>query len=294
MKKNNSTKKTPRIPLALRLLRLCYQYLGPIFPVYFGHRAFEQWFTTTRFKRPAYEKPALASANRETIHVNNLNIAVYLWQHKSIKPKAKLLFIHGWSGRGTQIVHYIQALNNQGYQVISFDGPAHGNSAGRQTSLLEMTDVVLTMEKHYGHFDAAITHSFGGMILLYAMRSGLTLDRAALICPAKNFQVILENLQRILALPDSVMQAVKRKTSALYGQVTQDAINTVHNAKHIHCKGLLIHDEDDLDIPWQNSEEIANAWSGAQFVKTSGLGHRRILQDEKVRQRILHFLQPET
>lgn len=84
-------------------------------------------------------------------------MAVYIWQDKTVKPKATVLFIHGWTGRGTQIVNYINELNVKGYRVISFDGPAHSNTPGKQTSLLEFTDVVFALNQHYGKFDAVIT-----------------------------------------------------------------------------------------------------------------------------------------
>lgn len=289
MKKPTRTPGTAKPPLALRLLRFMYSIIGPMFPNYFGKLAYEQWFTTTRFKTPSYELPALNSATRETIKVNNQPIAVYIWQDKISEPKATLLFIHGWTGRGTQIVNYIEKLNAIGYRVISFDGPAHGNSPGKQTSALEMTDTVLALNKQYGKFDAAITHSFGGMVLIYAMTLGLELDRCALICPPKDFQIILDNFQRILALPDSVMQVMIRKSFATYGQITRDAVDAVNNVKNLKCKSLLIHDEDDTEIPWQSSEQITQAWPGARFIKTRGLGHRRIIHDREVISNIVKF-----
>ena len=289
MKKYNKTVSAVKPPLALRLLRFMYSTIGPLFPDYFGKLAYEQWFTTTRFKTPSYELPALTSATRETIKVNNQPVAVYIWQDKISEPKATLLFVHGWTGRGTQIVNYIEKLNAIGYRVISFDGPAHGNSPGKQTSALEMTDTVLALNKQYGKFDAAITHSFGGMVLIYAMTLGLELDRCALICPPKDFQIILDNFQRILSLPDSVMQVMIRKSFATYGQITRDAVDAVSNVKNLKCKSLLIHDEDDTEIPWQSSEQITQAWAGARFIKTSGLGHRRIIHDREVISNIVKF-----
>jgi len=149
--------------------------------------------------------------------------------------------------------------------------------------------VVLGLNERYGKFDAAITHSFGGMVLLYAMSLGLKVDRCALICPPKNFQVLLDNYQRILALPDSVIQVMNRKLFATHGQVTRDAVCTLKNVAGLKCRGLLIHDEDDIEIPWQSSEEIARAWPGAGFIKTRGLGHRRIIHDTEVISDIVKF-----
>jgi pimeloyl-ACP methyl ester carboxylesterase len=288
--KKPTQKKTPRTPFTLRSIRFIYNTLGRLFPTYYGHRAYEQWFTTTRFKTPAYERPAEQSAIRETINVNGLAIAVYIWPAEEKPYDKTLLFIHGWTGRGTQVVNYIKPLNAIGYRIISFDGPAHGSSPGKQSSALEMADVVLAINKHYGPFDAAITHSFGGMILAYAMSLGLNLQYAALICPPKNFQVLLDNFQRILTLPDSVMQVLVRKSFATHGQNIRDAMHTVSNLKRSNSKGLLIHDEDDMDISWHSSKEIADAWPQARFIKTRGLGHRRIIHDEAVINSIIEFL----
>jgi len=60
--------------------------------------------------------------------------------------------------------------------------------------------------------------------------------------------------------------------------------------KNLTCKGLVIHDEDDIDISWRSGEEIATAWPGATFIKTKGLGHRRIIHDNDVINHIIKFI----
>jgi hypothetical protein len=139
MKKTGTTSNRIRVPFVLRYIRFVYRTLGRLFPDHYGNRAYEQWFTTTRFETPEYELPVLHSAQRETIIVNDLPIAVYIWPRQNMDYDRTVLFIHGWTGRGTQIINYLDRLNAAGYRVISFDGPAHGASPGRQTSVLEMT-----------------------------------------------------------------------------------------------------------------------------------------------------------
>jgi pimeloyl-ACP methyl ester carboxylesterase len=53
---------------------------------------------------------------------------------------------------------------------------------------------------------------------------------------------------------------------------------------------LVIHDVDDAGVPWQQGRQIAEAWPGAQFVKTQGLGHNRILRDPAVIGRVVAFI----
>jgi len=58
----------------------------------------------------------------------------------------------------------------------------------------------------------------------------------------------------------------------------------------MRSKALLIHDQDDNEFSWHDSEKIARAWPGARFIKTEGLGHRRVIHDKTVVQNILKFL----
>jgi len=66
-------------------------------------------------------------------------------------------------------------------------------------------------------------------------------------------------------------------------------VDTLNNVKNLTCKGLIIHDEDDIEISWHSSEEIAQAWPNAKFIKTKGLGHRRIIHDKNVIASIVDF-----
>ena len=112
--KNSSSKKTMvKIPFALRLLRFVYNTAGRVFPAYFGNRAYEQWFTTFRYKTPPFEKQVLEPARQESIIVNGISVAVYIWQDKAVVANKTLLFIHGWTGRGTQIAYYIKKLDRK-------------------------------------------------------------------------------------------------------------------------------------------------------------------------------------
>ena len=79
--------------------------------------------------------------------------------------KKKVLLVHGWSGRGTQLVKIADELVQMGYQIISFDAPAHGKSQGKNTLMPEFIASILEIEKQFGPFEFAIGHSLGGLIL---------------------------------------------------------------------------------------------------------------------------------
>ena len=53
----------------------------------------------------------------------------------------------------------------------------------------------------------------------------------------------------------------------------------------------VFHDRQDREVPWQDSHSLVGRWRGAKLHLTEGLGHRRILRDQKVISSSLHFLE---
>ena len=53
---------------------------------------------------------------------------------------------------------------------------------------------------------------------------------------------------------------------------------------------LVIHDQDDADVPIAHGERIVEAWRGSRLVRTAGLGHRAILRDPSVVRRTVDFM----
>lgn len=55
-------------------------------------------------------------------------------------------------------------------------------------------------------------------------------------------------------------------------------------------KVLLLHDEHDAIVPFQEGQQIAAAWPAAELRPTRGLGHNRILRDEQVVKSAVEFI----
>ena len=51
---------------------------------------------------------------------------------------------------------------------------------------------------------------------------------------------------------------------------------------HLAKPMLLLHDEADNEVPFEDARTFVRAWPGAKLVVTSGLGHRAILRDPDV------------
>ena len=280
-----SQQKISYISPAQRIMRLLFSALGPVFPKLLGGLAYHLWFIPVRFKTPAHEISAIDTATHSTLDINGTPVSIMSWGKAPF-----VLFIHGWSGRGAQVSPFLDGLLSAGYGVISFDGPAHGKTPGKKTNVLEMSEAVLAINKEYGTFHAAITHSFAGMIIAYVMSKGLQVQRVVSISPPDTMDAVANVMKYALTIPDNVMKALNDKTTSAFGDDFSKKMSTVNNAKNIKADVLIIHDEDDEDVPWQSGQAVADAYKNSRFIRTQGLGHRRIIRDPEVVKATIEFI----
>ena len=273
------------VPLSLRGLRILFSTLGRIFPRLMGRWAYLLWFRTRRFPESAAGKRIASKAQRDTLIVDDIPVAVYTWGTGPI-----VLFIHGWSGRGSQVAAFAEPLIAAGYRVMSVDAPGHGATPGDRTNILECAAVVQAFSHQYGPVHAAITHSFGGMVLAYAMNNGMSVERVVCISAPAHVDYLLDSFAQTLSIPDAVIADLRRRMEAHFPGGYWENISTVVNVRELDVPALIIHDEYDHSVPWEQGKIIASAWPGAQFLKTSGLGHGRILRDKTVINATVDFI----
>lgn len=280
-------RKPVRIPLLLRLFRLGFHIGGIISPRLSGYIAYRLWITPPRFKVPESELEALASATIEQLAVNNHNITTYLWG--SAAPT--VLLVHGWSGRGTQLGSFVEPLIESGYRVLSFDAPAHGKSSGKQTNIFEIADAIRVLDNKYGPFESAITHSFGGPCLAIAMQKGTSISSVVNISPPAETSGLVKKFASALQITARVEKELMLSIEKRYGANIWQETSMENNVRDLDIPALVIHDVDDIDVPWHEGQAIAQAWSKVRFIKTSKLGHRRILRDPATIKTSVEFIQ---
>lgn len=280
------TKRPPPLPLILRLIRLGFRVGGTISPKLAGRVAYELWFTPTRFPTPSSEKAVLESAEIEFHGINRQTIATYSWGQSG----PSVLLVHGWSGRGTQLGAFVEPLINAGFRVLSFDCPAHGMSSGKQTTLYEIADVILALNDKYGPFDSVITHSFGGPCLAVAMQRGLNTSSAVSISPPARVTALVEKFADTLAIPEKAVKDFVQRFERAFGKNILELASMHNIVPELDMPAMVIHDEDDADIPWHEGLAVAQAWKNASFMKTTGLGHRRILRDASTIEAAVDFV----
>ena len=94
-------------------------------------------------------------------------------------------------------------------------------------------------------------------------------------------------------MPDKINKRILSLAQFEFGKESMRDLSLIENIKFIPGTGLIIHDENDQDVPIVNAEELAQHWPQAELVKTNGLGHRRILRDPSVIKKMLAFIEPD-
>jgi pimeloyl-ACP methyl ester carboxylesterase len=200
--------------------------------------------------------------------------------------------MHGWGGARAQMTGFVDPLLFAGYRVIAFDQPAHGESDGKTTNILEIAPTMDLIAEKEGPFYAIIAHSFGTLITSYALVNRNFPPPARLVYLGA-FNELLESLPRfqvIAGLPDEIMDGFR---AMLYENFGRDLLESITNEKltpQIHIPALMFHDVTDNVTPVEDSRAIARVWKHAQYTETEGLGHRGALQSKSIHEQVVQFL----
>ncbi len=279
--------RVPRraVPTSLRIMRFLFAHVGAVFPALLGRWAFSLWFRTRRFPESAAGRQVTLNAAHEILPVGNVPVAVYSWGSGPV-----VMFVHGWSGRGSNVAAFIEPLLDAGFRVVAPDLPGHGATPGRSTNILECAEVLQAIQQRYGKPAGVITHSFGGMVLAYAMNHGLYAQCVVCIAAPADAHFLVDGFTQTLNMHPAVVANLYNRLENRFDHDYLERSSTERNARRLSVPALVVHDLKDGSVPWQQGERIASAWPGAQFMKTQGLGHGRILQDAAVIDAAVSFI----
>jgi pimeloyl-ACP methyl ester carboxylesterase len=196
--------------------------------------------------------------------------------------------MHGWSGARAQMTGFVDPLLFAGYRVVAYDQPAHGESDGKTTNLLEIAPTMDLIAKEAGPFHAVIAHSFGTLITSYALVERNFPPPARLVYFGASISFWISPRFQDSGLPDEIMdgfRAMLMKFRRGTGCITNETLTP-----RIHIPALMFHDATDNVTPVEDSRAIAQVWKYAQYIETEGLGHRGALQSKSIHEQVVKFL----
>jgi pimeloyl-ACP methyl ester carboxylesterase len=284
------TKNSSKHTESLKIPKLILQ--SSKFIAYFSSKLVTQFaaklFTSPiKHKIPKRELEMDSKSIQKLIEIPSINKKVVLYQYG--KSSKKILLVHGWSGRGTQLFKIADELVKAGYSTISFDAPAHGKSPGKTTIMSEFIETILEIDKQFGPFEAAVGHSLGGMSLLNAVKKGFKINHLAIIGSGDVVQDILDDFVAKLELKPSISSKLREHFEKKYGQ-EMDSYSGYKSAMEIAIPVLVIHDKNDPEVSVNAGINIHNHLKNGTLYLTEGLGHRKILGNPIVIEKVVQFV----
>lgn len=203
-----------------------------------------------------------------------------------------VLLVHGWESRAAHLLGFLPDLRQAGFRVAAFDAPAHGDSEGEKGHVGEMGRAVLEAQTVLGKFDAVVAHSAGSPAALYAMSQGLQVDASVHISGPASFERVL---QRFAAACELDAEGYGRFRALVHEEIgfLPELLEAEALTKHLSHPALLIHDEDDKEVPFEESSLLHAHWQASELLPVKGLGHRRIIQDKDVIRSVTGFLKQQ-
>jgi len=256
--------------------------------------AYKYWSKTFRYSDSHREEEWGKSAKLSVLAHPITRIPVYQWgeweKGKKGNSSAKILLVHGWGGRALQLGAIAQHLSQQGMLVMAFDAPAHGKAQGNETSLFEFEDVIQSLDKQYGPFQAVVAHSFGVLAAALAIRHGLKVNALVAISSPTNLEYLFMDYCRAMDLDRVIREGLRKNILQRYGKDVWLRASAVNNLSNFALPMLILHDQDDDQVPLKIGKELSQASPYAKFQVSTGLGHWRILRDPGIHQQIDSFL----
>jgi pimeloyl-ACP methyl ester carboxylesterase len=206
-----------------------------------------------------------------------------------------VLLVHGWGGHAAQMLPLARKLRGAGLNPVIVEMPAHGRSAGARSSLPQFAravDYVAARLKEEGRMiRAVVAHSLGANASAYALSRGVAAERLVLLAPPASPLQYTRLFAHAFALRESTRAAMQRRVEAREA-ITMSQFEPAAVGSKISVETLVVHDRGDRINPFSDGEAFAQAIDGARFIATEGLGHRRVLSDERIMQTVTEFVAP--
>ncbi len=284
-KKTSNHTQSLKIPRIILLTSKLISFISPKLITLFAAKLFT---TPIKHKIPKRELEMDRNSIQKLIPVPAINKEVVLYQYG--KSEKKILLVHGWSGRGTQLFKIADELLKAGYSTISFDAPAHGKSPGKTTIMVDFIATILEIDNQFGPFEAAIGHSLGGMSVLNAIKKGLKVNHAVVIGSGDIVEDIMDDFVAKLELKPIISTFLRLHFEKKY-QEKMNSYSAFLAAKEIAIPVLVIHDNNDPEVPVKAGIHIHKYLKNGELLLTDGLGHRKILGNHKVIEKTVQFIQ---
>lgn len=285
------------LPMSLRMTGAVLSALSRPFPGFTARLFYRLYCTPPALKlRPPHEQ-LRKEAVLQSLQVSSypfddtpLKVTTYRWGN--VGPK--ILLLHGWGGSPLHFKQLIVSLLGQGYQVVAYDGPAHGLSGGKRTNLVQWNHVLEQVIRQEGALHAIVGHSFGGLsAALTLSRKNVHVPRLLMLGTALSAPVFFDEALRLFRIHPVVMPELMQ----LIRQRLREDLQEMDMHRYInHIKAdkiWMAYDTTDTLAKATEIDAYLQSYPAIQSLRITGDGHFRIMRHEAVLEGMLAVLAEE-
>jgi pimeloyl-ACP methyl ester carboxylesterase len=255
----------------------------------------EKFCTPPRMPETEADTKTLKDASVGEVFFEGMALKTYSWGEGPA-----ILIVHGWGSRASHMIFIARTLADSGYHVTAFDAPAHGNSLkknGSNTSnFFEFARSIKCAADQIAPLYAIIGHSMGALAAAFTTAGAERLaayrtpaEKLVLISPPAGAARLVEHFCRV----NSCAERTRELSSGLEREFdfSLSGLELAAVVNQIKAGLLVIHDEDDTDIPVSDSIRLKEFRSDMTLLMTRGAGHKRILFNRDMIRGIKGFLE---
>ncbi len=280
------------VPPAVKLLRAGFRTLGPLAPGKAADLAIDIFRRPTRRSVHKRTDALLDQAYTSNQMFEGETVRRYRWGTGG----PKVLLAHGWESRGTALRRFAPGLVERGFEIHTFDAPAHGDSTGNRTDMPQFARLIQLILEKEGPFHGVIAHSLSCAATAYAiglLNPDLPLNRLAMMGAPENIERIIDDAIRMIGLPQSIARRFIARIEDMVGHPLKEG-NVSRTARIARVEKILfVHDREDPISPFEEALDNLKGLPNARLLVTHGLGHHRALKDPVIEARVRSFIAEE-
>lgn len=266
------------------LLSNYLRLVNSISPRLGGKHAFLLFCYPFPLKLKKYQSDFLKTSHFSFLDFEGKRIAQYRWG----SGEKVILCLHGWQSNSFRWKKYVEVLDKKKYKMICLDAPAHGRSDGVLFNV-PMYARLIQQFLEQNKVDSILSHSLGAFSTMYLLSNYPLLSPPKVIAlgTPSYADSFIDEFIRVLNLSSKARRNLVTYFTNYSGLKTNDFDSKLF-AKNQKSFGLIVHDINDKEAPFEYAKEMAKIWPKSRFLGTEGFGHK--LRDDSVVQEVIKFI----
>lgn len=255
-----------------------------IAPSYASKKALHLFATPRKGRYNEFQKSLVNSANRSFLSYKGLKIAMYHWKGTG----KTIVLAHGWESNASRWHYILKDLQDQNYNIIALDAPAHGASEGKFFSAVLYADFLSEVGRNFKP-NILIGHSVGGMASVFCQYNEQfsSVEKIIILGAPAHFTGVFARYKQMMGFNNRISRGLDHLVVERFGKKV-DYFSAANFAKSIIAQTLIIHDKHDKIIPFEDALLFHNKFPNSELLQTSGFGHS--LKDASLTSKIIAFI----